>query len=625
MSTLNENTVENWEFSEEDDTFLNYKELLEAFDNRAYSEDENMESDSTPLLRNETVNAQRLGQPTSSVQSGNDDGQQQRMTPFVYLLTFMSAIGGFLFGYDTGIVSGAMILLKGPFTLSSFWQELVVSITIAFAAIASFSGGFLNNMLGRKPVIIGASFVFTVGAIVLGVAVNRSMLLIGRAILGIGIGLASMTVPMYIAECAPFHLRGRMVTLNNVFITFGQVVAAVIAGIFSYDKDNGWRYMLGLAGVPSLIQFIGFFFMPESPRWLVGNNKEEQATEILKRIRGTELVSDEMKSIKETTEEDERILMEQGGSRFIFIKVLQSAPVRRALFVGCMLQCFQQISGINTVMYYSATIIKLSGVEDESLAIWLASLTAAVNFLFTLVGLWLVERIGRRSLTLGSLVGTAVSLAILAIGFQLAAHHSPPVSITEFTNTTEESLCANYTFCDPCMRDKHCGFCYDDGREEGPTNGSCLAISFDWHGDPVTDHAVNGRCSATSLTKPITWAYDYCPTNTAWMSTFGLVLYLVFFAPGMGPMPWTINSEIYPLWARGTGNSLATMTNWLFNLLISMTFLTLTEVLTRYGAFWLYTCFAFTGCIFVYFFLPETKGKKLEEVEQLFQKPWCSK
>ena len=621
-SNVCDSTIENWEFSEEDDTFIDHQSLLEAFEIRDLSEEEIMESDSTPLLVNDSVNTRRVTPPENNkTEAPVTEADPQRMTPFVYALTFMSAIGGFLFGYDTGIVSGAMILLKHSFKLSPLWQEIVVSITIGFAAISAFMGGFFNSRFGRKPVIMFASLVFTSGALVLGVAVNRTMLLIGRATLGIGIGLASMTVPMYIAECSPYHLRGRMVTLNNMFITGGQLIASIMAGIFSYASVNGWRYMLGIAGVPSLIQFIGFFFMPESPRWLISKGKEDQATELLKKIRGTDQAYHEFQSIKESCEEDKRALEEQGGSKHIFLKVFQTPHVHRALFVGCMLQCFQQISGINTVMYYSATIIQLSGVKSDSMAIWLASLTAAVNFLFTIVGLWLVERIGRRHLTLGSLIGTTISLAILAIGFQVAAFHSPPVTIKAPFNTTQEQQCANYTFCNSCMTDKFCGFCYDD-LDSGPENGSCLAVPVNKYGQPESNRSLNGRCVNPS--KHVEWAYNSCPTNSAWVATFGLVLYLVCFAPGMGPMPWTINSEIYPLWARSTGNSLATMTNWIFNLLISLTFLTLIDVLTRYGAFWLYTGFAFLGCIFVYFFVPETKGKKLEEVELLFQKPWCS-
>ncbi|KAJ8307716.1 hypothetical protein KUTeg_014732 [Tegillarca granosa] len=271
------------------------------------------------------------------------------------LLSFFAAVGGFLFGYDTGVVSGAMLLLTKRFDLSILWQEIIVSATIAFAFLFALVGGFLNDVFGRK-----------ITTLIARIAQNVAMLVIGRSILGIGIGLASMTVPVYIAECAPTELRGRLVTINNLFITGGQFIASVMDGAFSY-YDNGWRLMFGLAGVPSVIQFIGFLFLPESPRWLMKKKKEDKARSALIKIRGTTDVENELTSI------------------------LHNPSVRRAVIVGCGLQFFQQFSGINTVM-------GVAGRENRK---------KKVNF--------------RQSL----------SLIVLAVGFQLAAFNSPNITITE--------------------------------------------------------------------------------------------------------------------------------------------------------------------------------------------------
>ncbi|ELU00716.1 hypothetical protein CAPTEDRAFT_175747 [Capitella teleta] len=548
------------------------------------------------------------------------DNPIQQSTSFVYLLTFLSAIGGLLFGYDTGVISGAMILLRDQFHLTTFWQELVVSVTIATAAIFAFLGGFLTEKFGRRPIIVVSSFVFTIGAIVLGTAYNREMLLIGRGIVGMGIGLSSMAIPMYIAENAPCHLRGRLVTMNNIFITGGQLIASLIDGAFSYDKINGWRYMLGLAGVPAAIQFVAFIFMPESARWLVGKGRISQAGEVLKKIRGTENIDHELEEIRSSYAEAHACTSEAEGSSSTFVRALKTPHVRRALIVGCGLQLFQQICGINTVMYYSATIIKMSGVKDASLAIWLSSLTAGVNFIFTFVGLYLVERMGRRRLTLFSVVGVTISLAVLAIGFQITAIRSPRVTFDEGMNSTSYD-CDRFSTCDGCVSSPDCGFCFLPSSS-GPMNASCVTSLHSDTGNPVSSFAESGRCALNS-TSQTDWAYDYCPSSMAWMSTFGLVLYLAFFAPGMGPMPWTINSEIYPLWARSTGNSLSTATNWIANLVVSMTFLSLLEALTKYGAFWLYSVLSLLGTIFFFALLPETRGLSLEHMEALFMKPWC--
>ncbi|OWF48753.1 Proton myo-inositol cotransporter [Mizuhopecten yessoensis] len=259
----------------------------------------------------------------------------------------------------------------------------------------------------------------------------------------------------------------------------------------------------------------------------------------------------------------------------------------------------------------------MTGVRDESTAIWISAGTAGVNFVFTLVGLWLVERIGRRPLILGSLFGVFLSLVLLAVGFQLIAFNSPPVSVHTDYNST--SPCFSHNWCEACIEDKNCGYCYTEVGKSA-VNGSCLPTT-----SSDTSQALIGPCNNTFLPSETIWAHGYCPTTYSWMGILGLVLYLMFFAPGMGPMPWTINSEIYPLWARSAGSSLATATNWTFNLVVSMSFLTLTETLTKYGTYWLFVGIVFLGLIFMFITVPETKGKRLEEVEELFEDPWCTR
>uniref|UniRef100_UPI00398EB579 proton myo-inositol cotransporter-like isoform X2 n=1 Tax=Pristiophorus japonicus TaxID=55135 RepID=UPI00398EB579 len=494
---------------------------------------------------------------------------------FVYVLSGFAALGGFLFGYDTGVVSGALLLLKKEFALNELWQELVVSATVGAAAISALAGGLLNGQWGRRPCILLASFLFTVGAVVMTAANERYTLLAGRIVVGFGIGLASMTVTVYIAEAAPSHLRGRLVTINTLFITGGQFIASFIDGAFSYLESNGWRYMLGLSAIPAIVQFVGFLFLPESPRWLMQKGKTQKARRVLSQIRGTQNIDDEYESIRNSIEEEQR---EAGGGGTVLWKMLTYPPARRALIVGCGLQLFQQLAGINTVMYYSATILQMSGVQDVKLAIWLAAVTAFTNCIFTLVGVWLVEKVGRRKLTLASLAGTALSLVILATGFLLSALASPPITLHP--------------------------------RDPSGHNTSCVQY----------------KCSNESEFKKegLSWAYNFCPTLYSWTALLGLILYLIFFAPGMGSMPWTVNSEIYPMWARSTGNACSSGVNWIFNVLVSVTFLHLAEYLTYYGVFFLYSGLATLGLLFIYGCLPETKGIKLEEIESLFENRLCT-
>ncbi|XP_021072368.1 proton myo-inositol cotransporter isoform X2 [Mus pahari] len=543
--------------------------------------------------------------------------QRDETPAFVYAAAAFSALGGFLFGYDTGVVSGAMLLLRRQMRLGAMWQELLVSGAVGAAAVAALAGGALNGALGRRSAILLASALCTVGSAVLAAAANKETLLAGRLVVGLGIGIASMTVPVYIAEVSPPNLRGRLVTINTLFITGGQFFASVVDGAFSYLQKDGWRYMLGLAAIPAIIQFFGFLFLPESPRWLIQKGQTQKARRILSQMRGNQTIDEEYDSIRNSIEEEEKEATAAGP---IICRMLSYPPTRRALVVGCGLQMFQQLSGINTIMYYSATILQMSGVEDDRLAIWLASITAFTNFIFTLVGVWLVEKVGRRKLTFGSLAGTTVALIILALGFLLSAQVSPQVTFRPTAPSDQNTTCTGYSYCNECMLDPDCGFCYKINGSS-VIDSSCVPVN-----KASTTEAAWGRCDNETKFKAegAHWAYSFCPTPYSWTALVGLVLYLVFFAPGMGPMPWTVNSEIYPLWARSTGNACSAGINWIFNVLVSLTFLHTAEYLTYYGAFFLYAGFAAVGLLFVYGCLPETKGKKLEEIESLFDHRLCS-
>uniref|UniRef100_A0A671LN25 Proton myo-inositol cotransporter-like n=1 Tax=Sinocyclocheilus anshuiensis TaxID=1608454 RepID=A0A671LN25_9TELE len=482
---------------------------------------------------------------------------------FVYTLAFFSALGGFLFGYDTGVVSGAMLLLKREMNLSSLWQELLVSITVGAAAVSSLAGGYLNGLYGRRICILLASFIFSAGGIILSVAHNKEVLLCGRLTVGLGIGIASMTVPVYIAEVSPSELRGQLVTINTLFITGGQFVASVVDGVFSYLPHDGWRYMLGLSVVPAALQFLGFLFLPESPRWLLQKGDTQNARLVLSRIRGGVNVDEEYERIRSSIEE-EKI---DAGEGPVLWRILTFAPTRRALIVGCGLQMFQQLSGINT-----------------------------------------------RALSC-----TAVSLMVLAAGFLLSAQASPPVTFHPNDPSLHNSTCITYGLCESCMLNPDCGFCYGKNGTV-VIESSCMPVDA-----ASTEAAAAGRCSnGTQESLGVFWAYNYCPTSYSWIVLLGLILYLAFFAPGMGPMPWTVNSEIYPLWARSTGNACSAGVNWICNVLVSLTFLHLAQCLTYYGAFFLYSSLALLGFVFVVGCLPETKGLRLEEIEPLFGRQLCS-
>ncbi|XP_022707004.1 proton myo-inositol cotransporter-like isoform X1 [Varroa jacobsoni] len=531
--------------------------------------------------------------PVSTTQhiAGETKGATPQTTVYLYMAALLSAIGGFLFGYDTGVVSGALLQLRTYFDLNTEWQEVVVSITIAGAWICAVLAGKLNDWLGRKPTVLIASCLFSVGSILMAASSDKWTLCVGRLIVGFGVGLSSMTTPMYIAEVSPTEYRGKLVTVNQLFITAGQFIASVVDGVFAADERNGWRFMLGLAAIPALIQGVCFLFMPESPRWLCGKSKDQQAHEVLRKLRGKNVNIDaELRDIKMSANE-----LETTGSGFILGKVWADAFLRKRFIVGVMLMVFQQIIAINTVMYYSATIIEMSGFRDKRIAIWLSAGVAFFNFAFSTVGVYLVERVGRRILTLSSLAGVALSLAVLSGGFWIGGSHSSAVTVPKDL----AGPCASYDFCKPCLDDHRCLFVSNPAGDAG----TCL---------PKIE------ANANRSVYPPDWIPEdrICPVagNLGWITFAGLALYLISFAPGMGPMPWTVNSELFPLWCRSTCFSIATAFNWLFNLVISLTFLTLAEALTQHGVFFMYMCFTISGFIFFYYLQPETKGLSLEDV-----------
>ncbi|GMF60559.1 unnamed protein product [Phytophthora fragariaefolia] len=410
-------------------------------------------------------------------------------------------------------------------------------------------------------------------------------LLVGRLVVGVGIGCASMTVPLYIAEASPPQIRGRLVSLNSALITGGQFFASVLDALLA-DTEGGWRYMLGLAAIPAILQFVGFLALPESPRYLVSMGNDDEARAALMKIRGDQDVDTELKHIKaevQGSKLDDSNLWEE----------LRSPPVMRALTIGCFLQCLQQLCGINTVMYYGATIIQMAGFTDPSTAMWLSALVSFSNFIFTFVGIYLVERAGRRLLTLGSLTGVFFSLVMLGGSFYIAEKESVEVKGT--------GACAGISTCFDCVANAACGFC------SGIASDLCMPGSV--------QSSSRGFCSGSQ------WAFDSCPDdshNIGWAILMSMFLYLAFFASGMGCMPWTINAEIYPLRVRSIALSASTSVNWISNLLVSFTFLSTIDALAPYGAFWLYAVVSLSGLLYLWRELPETKGLELEEIQRMF-------
>jgi sugar porter (SP) family MFS transporter len=433
---------------------------------------------------------------------------------FVYLATAISALGGMLFGYDIGVISGAILFIKKAFSLSAGMEEIAVSSVLVGSLAGAVAGGMLADRLGRRKLLIVTAIVFGLGALGAAFAPGTAWLIVARIIAGAAIGVASFVAPLYISEIAPVAIRGKLVSINQVALTSGIVISYLIDYAFAGSQE--WRWMFAMAVVPAAAFGIGLLFIPDSPRWLAGRGHTDKARAVLKRIRAPAEVESELADIQHGASQ------QKGEWSELFSPLL-----RMAMIVGVGLAIAQQLTGINTVIYYAPTIFKFAGFSSASVAILASVGIGVVNVALTIVAMQLIDRIGRRPLLLVSLAGMTLSLVVLGLAFSL-----PQLS-----------------------------------------------------------------------------------GSLGWIAVASLMVYVGSFAVGLGPVFWLVLSEIYPLRIRGRAMSVGTVANWSANLIVALSFLTLTQVMGKAATFWLYGLISIGAWLFAFFLVPETKGKTLEQIE----------
>ncbi|CAJ1845786.1 unnamed protein product [Sphenostylis stenocarpa] len=450
--------------------------------------------------------------------------------PYILGLASVAGIGGLLFGYDTGVISGALLYIKDDFEqvrASNLLQETIVSMAIAGAIVGAALGGWINDAYGRKKATLLADVIFTLGAILMAAAPDPYVLILGRLLVGLGVGIASVTAPVYIAEASPSEIRGSLVSTNVLMITGGQFISYLVNLAFT-GVPGTWRWMLGVSGVPAVIQFVLMLFLPESPRWLFTKNRKHEAVDVLSKIYDVARLEDEVDFLTAQAEQER-----QRRSNIKFGDVFKSKEIRLAFFVGGGLMAFQQFTGINTVMYYSPTIVQMAGFHANQLALLLSLIVAGMNAAGSILGIYLIDHAGRRKLALSSLAGVLVSLIVLAFAF--------------YKQSTSSNVLYGY-----------------------------LAVA-------------------------------------------GLVLYISFFSPGMGPVPWTLNSEIYPEEYRGICGGMSATVCWVSNLIVSETFLSIAEGIGIASTFLIIGGITLVAIVFVVVYVPETKGLTFDEVEVIWR------
>jgi sugar porter (SP) family MFS transporter len=338
-------------------------------------------------------------------QAASADGSSGGSRRFVYVVASVAALGGLLFGYDTGIISGALLFIAKDFELNAFLEGFIVSSLLLGAVVGAGVSGALSDRLGRRTIILVAATIFAIGAIGAGLAPNVGILIFFRFFLGLGVGSASALVPSYISESAPTDVRGSLSSLFQLAITLGILSAYLVNAAFA--STGSWRWPVALAFVPALILLVGMYFLPETPRWLVSKNRDEEARRVLSRTRSEDEVEQELQEIRRAEDEEG----EQAGYR-----ELLSPWVRPMLVVGIGLAVFQQFVGINTVIYYAPTIIKSTGLADVASVLATVGI-GVVNVLMTIVAIAVIDRVGRKPLLLVGLAGMTVSLGIIGAAF----------------------------------------------------------------------------------------------------------------------------------------------------------------------------------------------------------------
>ena len=506
------------------------------------------------------------------------------MNKKLVFIAFVVSLGGFLFGFDAGIISGVMSFAGPEFDLTEIQSGWVVSSPSFAAMFAMLFSGRLSDIIGRKKMLLFVAFLYAISAVLSAMAGSYEMLYVARIIGGLAFGAALVLAPMYIAEISTAENRGKLVSLQQLNIVFG-FFAAFLSNYFfnkyntpesTFLKDeNVWRWMLGVELIPALFYFVFLFFVPNSPRWLYLKGKYKEAKKVLVQIHGKVKGELEITSIEENINADE-------NKSPLKLKDLLKRSLRFILVVGLIVGILQQITGINAVYFYATSIFKQTGIGTDA-AFSSGVLLSTISVVFTFVAIYLIDRMGRRPLLLVGTAGIAISLLFCAYGFSQATYQLSEEKINQFEFSNSEKL---LPFTDKV---------YDNDIDFKNDLKSALGNQIYSKNDGAILEA------ATNI--------------NANLILIGILGFIACFAFSLGPVMWVLLSELYPLKYRGLAIGVIAFVNSLISSLVQLIFPWELSNLGNALTFFLFGAVALIGFFILLKVLPETKGKSLEELE----------
>jgi len=503
---------------------------------------------------------------------------------YTIFISFIVALGGFLFGFDAGIISGVMSFAGPQFNLSEIQSGWVVSAPSFAAMFAMLFSGRLSDLIGRKKMLIFVAFLYAISAVLSAMASSYEMLYVARIIGGIAFGAALVLAPIYIAEISTAENRGKLVSLQQLNIVFGFFAAFLSNYFFNkyntsestfLTDENVWRWMLGVEFIPAVFYFSFLFFIPKSPRWLYLKENFEEAKKVLNRIHGTERGGLEISAIEKNIHADK-------NKAPLKIKDLLKPSLRFILVIGLIVGVLQQITGINAVYFYATSIFEQTGIGTDA-AFSSGVLLSTISVIFTFVAIYLIDRMGRRPLLLFGTAGIAVSLLLCAYGFNEATYQLS----TEKINQLE----------------------FSESQKLLPLADNVYDNDIDFK------NAIKAALGNKIYSKNDGAILEAATTINATLILIGILGFIACFAFSLGPVMWVLLSELYPLKYRGLAIGIIAFVNSLISSLVQLIFPWELSNLGNALTFFIFGIIALIGFFILVKILPETKGKSLEELE----------